>query len=100
MKRLTALLLAIALLLAGCSGWMDGEYHNVRLHTEESGAPTVDFLQAENYTDLFRALTEMVEGDLETGTISVDGYPQEKLPTDMDAAIPAKLYAPGRLYRG
>lgn len=89
MKRLTALLLAIALLLAGCSGWMDGEYHNVRLHTEESGAPTVDFLQAENYADLLRALTEMVEGDLETGTISVDGYPQEKLPSDMDTAIRA-----------
>ncbi len=89
MKRLTALLLAICLLLAGCSGWMDGEYHNVRLHTEESGAPTVDFLQAEDYNDLLRALTEMVEGDLETGTISVDGYPQERLSPDMDTAIRA-----------
>ena len=87
MKRLTALLLAMSLLLAGCSGWMDGEYHNVRLHTEESGTPVVDFLQAENNRDLLMALTEMVEGDLETGTISVDGYPQEKLSSDMDAAI-------------
>ena len=87
MKRVILLLTAMCLLLAGCSTWLDGNYHSVNKHEEQHSPSTDQMTAVASYTALCRTLTTMVESGFESATLSVAHYDQLTIAQDMRRAI-------------
>lgn len=86
MKRLIPLLLIACLTLSGCSGLLDGSYHNIQPHEEQSNPTESEIVSVSNYNGLVQTLRDMVESGTESGIISVSRYDQDQVETDMDTA--------------
>lgn len=87
MKRSFALILAICLLLCGCSGLLDGSYLSTQPHKIQSSQTGEEIVSVSSYADLLQTLRDMVADGVESGIISVARYNQEKVGPDMQEAI-------------
>lgn len=83
--KFTALLLAAALLLTGCS-WMDGEYVSVVPHQEPAVSGPTGAVSASDYHEFIDVLEELVLAGSESCVIDVGGFPQKTLDTGMQSA--------------
>ncbi len=84
-KKITALLAAAALLLAGC-GWMDGEYVSVVPHQEPAASGPAGSISAANYKDLTGVLEQLVSAGSESCVIDVGEFDQKTVESNMNAA--------------
>ena len=87
MKRITALLLMISLLLCGCSFWLDGSYSSVEPHEEPSNQTGVTAVTVYNYTDVTTALSNLVESGKVSGMLSMQYESEEKAKVDLERAV-------------
>lgn len=88
MKRtVIAVLTAFCLMLSGCSSFMDGEYVWVTSHHVEGAPGSSQNVSARNYSQLHKALKQMVEAGAEQLTISVGQYDHDALEQDVKKAI-------------
>lgn len=86
-SRITALLLAVCLLLSGCS-WLDGSYVSVTPHQEQRQVGShASVTVADNYLDLMAALEEMIASGTESAAIIVSNYPTNAVESGMAVAI-------------
>lgn len=86
--RIRILLILIpCLLLTGCSIWTDGHYHSVTPHTSQNIRDEREITQVFNYSDICRALEDMVLSAVESGTLSAQSYTIERLTNHMEPAI-------------
>lgn len=83
-KRI-ALMLALALMLSGCS-WLDGEYLSVTPHHAQLTGSQSGSLSASNYHQLRQILSDLISAGTENAVIHVAEYPQDKVEEGMDAA--------------
>lgn len=75
MKRhitIAALALGCAVLLSGCSLWMDGERVSVRPHQEQLLQDPAEVVEVSSYAQLRSALVEMVNAGAQGGMVSID----------------------------
>lgn len=86
-SRVVALMLVLCLLLSGCGGWMDGSYSSVKPHTERHNQPGGDSVVASDYSQLRKALVELVETGGETMLINVGTMNQGLVEEYMDRAV-------------
>ncbi len=86
MKRAVLALLALSVLLGGCS-WMDGDYLSVVPHQEQLSASQTGSLSAASYHQLRRVLSDLVAAGTENAVIRVAEYPQDKVEADMGSAV-------------
>lgn len=87
MKRFSAMLVIICILLSGCSTWLDGSYHSIKPHEEKQNDSGSDIVAVSSYAALYRALTNMVQYGTASGVISVKNYNQLVVARDMRYAI-------------
>lgn len=86
MKAKLCLILAVVLLLAGCSRSGLGEYLSVAPHRETPNRINPKNVVAANYPQLLQALTALVETGAEFGLIYVPDY-GSNLESDLDKGI-------------
>lgn len=86
MKRILIVILAVLLLLGGCS-WMDGSYHSVTPHQEHTQADLDETVSASDYQQLRAALEDMVLAGRDNGVIHVSGFEQNQLQQSLDMAV-------------
>ena len=86
MKRILVLILALTLLLSGCS-WMDGEYHSVKPHAAEGNKLFGDVVTVTDYDGLRDALVEMVCSGKQQSNIYIAGFALEEAEEYMNTAI-------------
>ena len=85
-RRIAALALAL-LLLGGC-GWMDGSYVSVTPHQvgpDQNSEATVRTVRS--FTELRSALVGMIDSGTERALFSLAEYPREKVPEDLRRAV-------------
>lgn len=85
-RRSLALVLALSLLLTGCS-LLDGSYVSVVPHQEQRQNTLSEAVSASDHLDLIEALEDMVAGGAESGVINVAEYPQKYVENGMSIAI-------------
>lgn len=86
MKNKLCLILAVLLLLSGCSRIPLGQYLSVTPHREDPNRVNPENVVAGNYHQLLNALTALVEDGTESGLIYVPDY-GSKLEADIEKAI-------------
>jgi len=86
MKRIIVLLLALCLLLSGCS-WLDGEYHSVTPHARDESQQIQEGVIIENYFDLRNALVDMVAAGATENTFYLVDIDQSSVTQYMSTAI-------------
>jgi len=86
MKRGLCLVLALCLLLGGCS-WMDGSYVSIKPHQEQNSGSQTGTLSASNYQQLRQVLSDMVESGVENAVIHVSAYQQDLVEKGMETAV-------------
>lgn len=87
MKKVIITILTVALLLSGCSSWMDGEYHSVKPHASVNNHVSDDVITVDGYIALRDALVEMVESGRQQSTIYITGFSLEEVDQYMHTAI-------------
>ena len=85
--RITALFLAICLLLSGCVSWMDGSYSSVKPHTQRPNQVAGDAAAVANYEQLRQMLAELVENGGETLVLNVAQLEQDSVAENMERAM-------------
>lgn len=83
-KRLLCLLCAPAMLLSGCTSFLNREYSSYSDHTDYPVSETAAILQAENYRGLMNAILYFITEHEETGIIRLSNYPNVE--KELDAA--------------
>lgn len=86
MRRLTAMILVLSVLLSGC-GWMNGSYSSVTPHQQQSVGGESTLESADSYLQLRTALENMVLSGIESSVISVSEIPQDRLEDFLDMAV-------------
>lgn len=86
-KRVLALIVAMCLLLSGCSGWMDGSYSSVHPHTEKNQQTDGEIVRVSDFAQLRDTLIDVVESGSEQVLINVAGMDQSRVQSDMQRAI-------------
>jgi len=86
MKRLTILFLSCALLLSGC-GWLDGNYHSVTPHREQSGNSRTENLTVSNYGELVDVMEDVVSKGTESCILNAVNYDPEMLEPNLNSAV-------------
>ena len=76
--RIIALVLAVGLLLGGCS-WQDGSYHSVTPHRQQNGSTRTENLVVSSYEELLEAMEEVVSKGTENCIINAVNYDVEEL---------------------
>ena len=87
MKKIIIPILLLALLLSGCSSWMDGEYHSVKPHASDGDKLADDVVTVSNYDELRLALFEMVESGRQESTIYITGFSVDNIEKYMNTTI-------------
>jgi len=87
MKKTIIFILLMALLLSGCSAWMDGEYHSVKPHASNGDKLADDVITVSDYDELRAALFEIVESGIQESTIYITGFGPENIEKYMNTAI-------------
>lgn len=87
MKRFSAMVLILCLLLCGCSTWLDGSYYSIKPHEEKQEDSGSDIIAVSSYSALCRALASMVSNGTTNGVISVKNYNQLVVARDMLYAV-------------
>ncbi len=87
MKRITALLVMLSLLLSGCSFWMNGSYSSIKPHEEPSGQTGDTAVNVSDYADLTAALSSLIESGKESGMLSMQYESEERAQKDLDRAV-------------
>ena len=90
MKRLiamTALVIALSMILGGCGFWMDGTRVSVTPHLQQNDQANADWASPSTYTDLRNTLKSKIAGGETNGTISVSPVDEETVRYYMDTAI-------------
>lgn len=85
-KRLLCLLCALAVLLSGCTSFLNREYSSYSDHTDYPVSETAAILQAENYRGLMNAILYFITEHEETGIIRLSNYPGSDVVEELDAA--------------
>lgn len=86
MKAKLCLVLAVLILLSGCSQSALGEYLSVTPHREDPNRINPENVVATNYNQLLQAMTTLVESGADSGLIYVPDY-GSKLESDLDRVI-------------
>ena len=84
MRKLLIPILMLALLLTGCSSWLDGEYHSVKPHASDGIKLPEDVVTVSSYQQVRDALEEMVISGKLKSTFYIDGFDLE---TNFTAAV-------------
>ena len=84
MKRLAACLLALVLLLSGCS---EGSYVSVKPHQGGNTSGNAQAVAVGNYEEMLAALKEMVAGAVEQQVLSVADMDENAVTATLDQAI-------------
>ena len=84
MKRLAACLLALVLLLSGCT---EGSYVSVKPHQGENTSGNAQAVAVGNYEEMLAALKEMVAGAVEQQVLSVADMDENAVTATLDQAI-------------
>lgn len=85
--RMIALTAGLAMLLSGCSLWMDGEYVSVKPHTQQGYQQEQGVVAVEDYQQLRSVLEDMVESGTESDVIIVEALDMNRLDSHMQTAI-------------
>lgn len=83
-RKIMLLLLAVCLLLSGCS-LFDGSYLNVTPHQEQTDISQTEVVSADNYQQLRSVVEEMVASGRGDGVINVADFDQEVVEKHMNA---------------
>lgn len=87
-RKMMALLLALSLLLSGCSALLlDGEYVYTQPHVNGDVLGDETGIHADNYNELYNALCAMVEAGQEKGVIFVSAYDRNDVTSDAKKAV-------------
>lgn len=86
MKRFAICLLAVSVLLSGCS-LFDGSAYSVTPHQEQSKQADDEVISVSNFRELREALVELVHNGTESRVINVPDYDTARLEQDMQLAI-------------
>ncbi|MBE6976588.1 MAG: transglutaminase domain-containing protein [Ruminococcaceae bacterium] len=87
MKQFALMLLALCLLLGGCSKIFEGSYYHVEPHQNQNSPLVQDNIMVSNYVGLCSALIGYVESGVESGLIFVPNYDQTYIGQDIPTAI-------------
>ena len=87
MRNMTALIMALCLLLSGCSFWTDGSYSSVKPHKEQANQGEKPAEEVSDYQELMEALEALVESGAESGMLSMQYDGEDIARSDMDKAI-------------
>ena len=87
MRKMTALFIALCLLLSGCSFWTDGSYSSVKPHKEAANQGEKPAEEVSDYMELMDALEALVESGGESGMLSMQYDGEDAARADMDKAI-------------
>ena len=86
MKRCAAVLLAVCVLLSGCSSWTDGFYVSITPHMEQKKSDDQGIEWISDYDQLCAALTDMIQNGTESAVFFVQNYNQGLLNVDFTRA--------------
>ena len=84
-QKLTCLLLAVSLLLAGCGGGK--KYVSVQPHQEQQQDTQTEAAVAKDILDLMKILDDMIRNGTESGIIYLPEFPTERVNSSMDIAV-------------
>ncbi len=87
MRRMTALIVSLCLLLSGCSFWTDGSYSSVKPHKELANQGEKPAENVSDYKELVDALASLVESGAESGILSMQYAGEDAARADIDKAI-------------
>lgn len=85
--KIGILLVAVMLLLSGCSLWMDGDYVSVKPHTADGSQQQQEAVAVQDYLQLRSVLADMVASGTESGMIIVETLNKNRLDSYMQNAI-------------
>lgn len=77
----------VCVLLCGCDRVFDGHYSSVKPHQPQSAPVDNQNVSAENFSQLYAALTGFVEAGRAEGVISVVNYDTDRVEQDMNRAV-------------
>ena len=86
MKKILPIILALTLLLGGCS-WLDGEYHSVKPHAIDGAMLSEDVVTVSSYVELRDALVDMATSGRQQSTFYIHGFDLEMVDQYMNTAI-------------
>ena len=86
-RRMIGMVLALCLVLSGCSGWPDGSYVSVKPHADAGLRQEQTIADVKNYNQLNAALLNLVEKGSSKLTLSVDQYDRDLLEPELKKAI-------------
>ena len=81
--KAVAAVLALGILLSGCSAWLNGAYYWEEEYELPQSPESGQLISAETYEQLKKALTDTVEAGKAQATISVAEYPASQLEADV-----------------
>ncbi len=87
MKCVILLILMLALGLSGCTGWLDGSYASTIPHQEQTPPAENQIAEVRNYSELHKALGNMIEKGVESAVLSVAGYENARVKSDLNEAV-------------
>ncbi|MBE6947356.1 MAG: transglutaminase domain-containing protein [Ruminococcaceae bacterium] len=87
MKKTVGVLLAVCLLLSGCSSLFSGSYAKVEPHTEPSNQQNKPVVTVSCYEQMRHALVSVIESGGDSVLLSVNYPLEEVVRTDMNKAI-------------
>ncbi len=79
--------LALCLLLTGCSSWMDGHYASVEPYMEQNQKPDGEFTAVSSRGEILDELTNMIGNAVESRTISVENIDPDTVEQMVRVAI-------------
>lgn len=86
MKKLFICLLAVSVLLSGCS-LLNSNYHSVTPHQDQSVQTEEEVLFASRYDELRDVLLELVHSGADGNVINVPNYDMDRLEADLETAV-------------
>lgn len=86
-KASLAALVALCLLLSGCTGWMNGSYSSVHPFTDRGQQNNEQIVSVSSYSQLRETLADLVERSGESILLNVQKMDQALLPENMEKAV-------------